>query len=81
MGAAGFVMTNYCPETAEIFEEDKEIVMFRTPEELAEKVDYYLTHDAEREKIARNGYEKVMRCYTYERKIKELLDWVEGEEA
>ena len=81
LGAAGFVMTNYCPETAEIFEEDKEIVMFRTPEELAEKADYYLTHDAEREKIARNGYEKVMRCYTYERKIKELLDWVEGEEA
>ena len=55
--------------------------MFRSPEFLAEKVDYYLTHDAEREKIARNGYEKVMRCYTYERKIKELLDWVEGEEA
>ena len=32
MGAGGFVLTNYCEETAELFEEDKEIVMFRTPE-------------------------------------------------
>lgn len=81
MGAEGFVLTNYCPETAELFEENKEIVMFRTPEELAEKADYYLTHDEEREIIARNGYKKVMSRYTYEKKIKELLNWVEGKEA
>ena len=78
MGAGGFVLTNYCEETAEIFEEDKEIVMFRNPEELLEKVDYYLTHDKEREQIARAGHEKVMNCYTYEKKAKQLLDWVEG---
>ncbi len=76
MGAGGFVMTNYCPETAELFQEDKEIVMFRTPEELKQKVEYYLTHDAEREQIARAGYEKVMSCYTFEKKMKSLLDWV-----
>lgn len=76
MGAGGFVMSNYCKETAELFDEDKEIVMFRTPEELVQKVDYYLEHDAEREKIARAGYEKVMGNYTYEKKIKRLLDWV-----
>lgn len=76
MGAGGFVMTNYCPETAEIFQEDKEIVMFRTPEELKQKVEYYLTHDTEREQIARAGHEKVMKCYTFEKKIKSLLEWV-----
>lgn len=78
LGAGGFVLTNYCEETAEIFEEDKEIVMFRTPEELLEKVDYYLTHDEERRRIAKTGHEKVMNCYTYEQKLKKLLDWVEG---
>ena len=76
MSAGGFVMSSYCLETAELFEEDKEIVMFRTAEELLEKVDYYLEHDTEREKIARAGYEKVINCYTYERKMKELIDWV-----
>lgn len=80
MGAGGFVLTNYCEETAEIFKEDTEIVMFRTPEELLEKVDYYLTHDAEREQIARAGHDKVLNCYTYGKKMKQLLDWVESGE-
>ncbi|MDE7183428.1 MAG: glycosyltransferase, partial [Lachnospiraceae bacterium] len=79
MGAGGFVLTSYCMETAELFDEDKEIVMFRTPEELLEKVDYYLSHDKEREIIAKRGYEKVMRCYTYENKMKDIIDWIEKE--
>lgn len=78
LGAGGFVLTNYCEETAELFEEDKEIVMFKTPEELLQKVDYYLEHESEREQIAAAGHKKVMECYTYKKKIKKLLDWVEG---
>ena len=79
IAAGGFILTNYCAETAELFEEDKEIVMFRSPEELMEKADYYLSHDEEREKIVRAGYEKVLNCYTYEKKLKQLMEWVEGD--
>lgn len=78
LGAGGFVMTNYCEETAELFEEDREIVMFRTPEELMEKVSYYLVHDREREQIAAAGCKKVLQCYTYEKKLRRLMKWVEG---
>lgn len=78
MGAGGFVLTNYCEETADIFEEDKEIVMFKSPEELFDKVEYYLRHEEERERIARAGYHKVTTCYTYEKKLQKLLEWVEG---
>ena len=53
--------------------------MFRTPEELLEKAEYYLAHDKEREQIAKSGCEKVLSCYTYEKKLKQLMDWVEGE--
>ena len=79
MSAGGFVLSSYSPETAEIFEEDKEIVMFKTPEELIEKVDFYLKHDREREQIAKAGQRKVLSCYTYEKKLKDLMDWVERE--
>lgn len=79
MGAGGFVLTNYCEETADLFEENKEIVMFKTPEELFEKVEYYLQHDEEREQIARAGHDKVTECYTYEKKLGKLLAWVEGD--
>lgn len=76
MGAGGFVITNYCTETAELFEEDKEIVMFRTLEELVQKVSYYLEHEEERKQIARAGHQKVLECYTYEKKMKYLIEWV-----
>lgn len=77
MGAGGFVLSSYCPETAELFEEGKEIAFFRTPEELLEKVDYYLSHEEERRQIARAGHKKATECYTYDKKIAELLKWME----
>lgn len=77
MGAGGFVLTNYCSETAELFEEDKEIVMFKTPEELVEKAEYYLSHEKEREQIAAAGHAKVLSDYIYEKKLKKLMEWVE----
>ncbi len=79
MGAGGFVLSTYCPETAELFKEDKEIVFFRTPEELLDKVEFYLTHEEERRQVARAGHEKVINCYTYDIKIRELLRWMEIE--
>lgn len=78
MGSGGFVLTNYCAETAELFVENQEIVMFKNMEELLDKTAYYLMHDKEREKIARAGHDKVLQCYTYEKKLQETLAWVEG---
>lgn len=78
MGVGGFALTNYCPETAELFEEDKEIVMFRTPEELLEKVNYYLSHDEEREQIAEAGQKKVLSCHTYHKMMQHILEWLDN---
>ncbi len=80
LGAGGFLMSDYCEETAELFEEDKEIVMFKTLEELLDKTAYYLSHDKEREQITRAGQRKVLQSYTHEKRLKELLDWVENGE-
>lgn len=78
-GVGGFALTNYCEETAELLVEDKEIVMYKTPEELVEKADYYLRHEEFRKRIARAGQKKVLENYTYDRQLRELLDWVEKE--
>ncbi len=79
MGSGGFVLSNYQEEMTELFEEDKEIVLFRTPEELIDKAAYYLEHDDEREAIAANGYKKVKECYTYEKALKKIADIVFAE--
>lgn len=79
MGAGGFMLTNYCEETAGLFEEGREIEMFRTPEELVDKTAYYLKHEEERKTIAAAGQRKVLENYTYDKSLKELIEWVENE--
>lgn len=74
--AGGFALTNYCQETGELFKEGEEIEMFRTPEELVDKVSYYLEHEDERKRIAQNGQQKVLQNYTYEKQLYKLMKWV-----
>lgn len=74
MSVGGFVLSNWQEEIPDLFVEDKEIVTYRTPEELLDKTDYYLKHETERLKIAVNGYQKVKRCYTYDKQLQKLLD-------
>jgi spore maturation protein CgeB len=73
MSVGGFVLTNWQEEIPELFEEDKEIVTFKTPEELIEKADYYLTHEKERLRIGYAGYRKVKKEYTYEHLIGKII--------
>ncbi|MCM1264502.1 MAG: glycosyltransferase [Butyrivibrio sp.] len=73
MSVGGFVMTNYQEEIPELFEEGKEIATFKTPEELIEKADYYLSHDKERQQIGINGYKKIKKCYTYEHQLEKII--------
>lgn len=47
-------------ETLKIFEPYREFVPFSTPDDLLKKVKYYLTHEAERAKIAAAGREKAL---------------------
>ena len=73
MSVGGFLISNYQEEIPELFEVDKEIVTFKTPEELFDKIDYYLAHDEERVRIGINGYRKVKQCYTYEHQLNKIL--------
>lgn len=73
MSVGGFVLSNYQAEMAELFEEDKEIVLFRTPEEMMEKAEYYLAHDNERIRIGINAYKKVKECYSYGCQMQKLI--------
>lgn len=60
--AAGTMMlSEYTDDLASMFEEDKEIVFFRSKEELVDKIKYYLSHDEEREQIAKAGRERVLK--------------------
>lgn len=59
----GFVLSEYAPGMEKMFEIGKEIDVFRTKEELLEKIDYYLVNEKERDDIARRGHERAIKDY------------------
>jgi len=62
----------------QIFEPDKEAVFYDSIEDAMEKAEYYLSHDDERERIARAGFARVHRDYDGEQRLKQFLDWASG---
>lgn len=68
------LLTDHAPGIEDYLVPDKEVVIARSPEEMREKALYYLTHEAEREAIARAGWEKVQTLETYPQKMRRLLD-------
>ena len=51
----------YTEDIAAMFEDGKEVVLYRNEQEFVEKIEYYLSHEDERLQIANAGYERVMR--------------------
>lgn len=73
MASGGFVLSNYQPEIAELFKEDKEVVMFRSLEEAIVKIKYYLEHEDERLSIAVAGKRAVTERFGYRDLLGQLL--------
>lgn len=63
----------YCEELEEFYELDKEVVTFRTPEELVEKVKYYLRNPLEGERVRQAGYERAIRDHTWVNRFHRLF--------
>lgn len=59
--AKAFLLCPYTEDLASMFTENKEIIFYRTKEDFVKKVLFYINHDSEREKIARAGYERVIK--------------------
>jgi len=69
----GFTITSTADDLGNYYVPDKEIVFYKDVDEMVEKVSYYLAHDAEREAIARAGYERTLRDHTYENRFREIF--------
>jgi spore maturation protein CgeB len=70
----GFMIMEYTKNQDRLFTEDKEMVYFRTKEELLHKAGYYIQHQSEAKTIVKNAR---LRCetdhYEYSYRIDEIL--------
>lgn len=76
MGAGGFLLSNYQPELAEHFRNGEELVLFESMEDMLQKADYYMHHDREREKIAKEGCKKVQLEFNYEKQLSKIFSYI-----
>jgi spore maturation protein CgeB len=68
-GVGRLQIADHLPGTLTWFTEGETIVTFREADDLREKVAYYLSHEAEREAIARRAREHVYAHHTYDERI------------
>ena len=64
-GVGTLLLTEYAEGIEEFFEPGKEIICYQNINEAIEKINYFLEHDEEREKIAKAGQTKTLNNYTY----------------
>lgn len=71
--SGAFYLVEYTDELAEFFEPDREMVFYRSVEDLADKARYYLRHEDERERIRRAGYRRAIAEHTWQKRFAQVF--------
>jgi len=69
----GFQLVDDRPAIRELFDIDKDIVVFSSIEEALDKADFYLKNETLRTEIAKNAQQKVLQFHTYQHRIEHML--------
>jgi hypothetical protein len=76
-GMGAMLITDKKKNLKDMFKTDQEVVVYTDSEYLVNKVKYYLSHDDEREKIAKAGQKRTLKEHTYFTRMKELSKIIE----
>lgn len=71
--AGGFYLVEKAPGYEDFFALDKEVVTWSHPNELLEKISYYLEHEEERKSIAKAGKKRALAQHTWEHRFSMLF--------
>ena len=74
MGSGGFTLADQRKEACRYFEEGVEAITYNSIDECIEKIEYYLEHEEEREKIAEAGHKRYLKDHTIETRMKKVLE-------
>jgi len=76
IGCGTFLLTQRKDFIEDFFKDGEHLVLFDTPQECAEKIKYYISHEKEREKIAQQGYLYGLAHHTYTARAEAILSEV-----
>lgn len=73
IGSGGFLLSNYQNDFSDCYVADEDYVYFDSPDDMMNKIEYYLSHEKERKEIARNGYEKTLVQHTFVHRAETMM--------
>jgi spore maturation protein CgeB len=77
-GVGTCLLTDWKENLSELFEPDKEVLIYRSAAECVEKVRYILDHEDERRSIAEAGKLRTLREHTFENRARRLHEIISG---
>lgn len=72
-----FVLTEHFSGYANLFEENKEIVMFKNKSEMLKKVNYYLKNEKKREKVSLAAFNRVKKSLSLNKQLAGIFNQIE----
>jgi len=76
LACGAFVISDFQKDVFSLFKDGQHLVGFKTLDELIKKINYYLHHPEEREKIANCGRQEVLKKHKYVNRLEKLLSVV-----
>jgi len=78
MACGSFLLTNKIKGNGfdELFADKKDLVVYKNNKEMLELIEYYLKNPEERERIADNGYQMVVKKHTYFHRVQSMLHYI-----
>ena len=73
MGSGAFLLSNYQADFFDDFVSEEDFVYYESEEDCLHKINYYLTHEAERLQIASNAGGKIKDRHTFVHRVKTML--------
>ena len=72
-GSRSLLLTQDSKEILNYFEDGIEIMTYKAVKDAAEKIKYILGNDRDLKDITKQGYERILKDHTYEKRLREVL--------
>lgn len=76
-GCGALLITDHKDNLHQLFKIGEEVVVYRDIDDLVAKIEYYLVHAGQRQKIATAGQKRTLQDHTYVVRMKQLVDIIE----
>lgn len=76
MACKSFLLSEYSDGLLNYFEAEKDFDYFIDEKQLKEKINYYLVNREKREFIAKNGFQKILKYHSFEKRFSELFNFL-----